>query len=254
MTRENKLALVVGFGLILLVGILISDHFSTARRTQAAEVGPIIDPLSEADAANPELIALRTSASEVEPGAAAPEAAGDGAADTESAGAPPAVDPLATPLPGFIPVPAPGERFHSVARGETLSSISAQHYGDRSLAAKLAAYNRIEDPDNVPAGMSIRIPAILDGRPSAAAAALHALQLPVRNSGADRPALAKAAPGRGADGVRTYTVRKSETLSQIALELLGSSRRWEAILELNRDLLDDPKDLQEGMTLKIPRT
>ena len=27
MTRENKLALVVGFGLILLVGILISDHF-----------------------------------------------------------------------------------------------------------------------------------------------------------------------------------------------------------------------------------
>jgi nucleoid-associated protein YgaU len=249
MTRENKLALVVGFGLILLVGILISDHFSTARRTQAAEVGPIIDPLSEADAANPELIALRTSAPEAEPGAAAPEAAG-----TASAGTPPAVDPLATPLPGFIPVPAPGERFHSVARGETLSSISAQHYGDRSLAAKLAAYNRIEDPDDVPAGMSIRIPAILDGRPSAAAAALHALQLPVRNSGADRPALAKADPGPGANGVRTYKVRKSETLSQIALELLGSSRKWEAILELNRDLLDDPEDLQEGMTLKIPRT
>ena len=32
MTRENKLALVVGFGLLLFVGILVSDHFSAAHR------------------------------------------------------------------------------------------------------------------------------------------------------------------------------------------------------------------------------
>ena len=31
MTRENKLALVVGFGLMLFVGILVSDHFSAQR-------------------------------------------------------------------------------------------------------------------------------------------------------------------------------------------------------------------------------
>jgi nucleoid-associated protein YgaU len=38
MTRENKLALVVGFGLILFVGILISDHFSAARNQEAANL------------------------------------------------------------------------------------------------------------------------------------------------------------------------------------------------------------------------
>ena len=32
MTREHKLAMVVGFGLLLFVGILVSDHFSTAQR------------------------------------------------------------------------------------------------------------------------------------------------------------------------------------------------------------------------------
>ena len=38
MTRENKLALVVGFALILFVGILISDHFSIVRNQKAADL------------------------------------------------------------------------------------------------------------------------------------------------------------------------------------------------------------------------
>ena len=40
MTRENKVALVVGFGLILLVGILISDHLSDARTQEPANLIP----------------------------------------------------------------------------------------------------------------------------------------------------------------------------------------------------------------------
>jgi LysM repeat protein len=39
-TREHKLALIVGFSLILLVGVLISDHLSSARQAQVGEVGP----------------------------------------------------------------------------------------------------------------------------------------------------------------------------------------------------------------------
>ena len=35
MTRENKLAIVIGFGLLLFVGILVSDHLS-ARNAQIA--------------------------------------------------------------------------------------------------------------------------------------------------------------------------------------------------------------------------
>ena len=33
MTRENKLALVIGFGLLLLAGIFVSDHLSAQQRT-----------------------------------------------------------------------------------------------------------------------------------------------------------------------------------------------------------------------------
>ena len=34
MTREHKLALIVGFALFLVVGVLVSDHFSSARKSQ----------------------------------------------------------------------------------------------------------------------------------------------------------------------------------------------------------------------------
>jgi LysM repeat protein len=37
-TREHKLALIVGFSLILLVGVLISDHLSRARQARIASV------------------------------------------------------------------------------------------------------------------------------------------------------------------------------------------------------------------------
>ena len=35
-TREHKLALIIGFSLVLVVGVLISDHFSKARSAQVA--------------------------------------------------------------------------------------------------------------------------------------------------------------------------------------------------------------------------
>jgi nucleoid-associated protein YgaU len=61
MTRENKLALVVGFGLILFVGILISDHFSIARTQASANLAnqQIADPLVARTRDEPDLIALK---------------------------------------------------------------------------------------------------------------------------------------------------------------------------------------------------
>jgi len=61
MTRENKLALVVGFGLILFIGILISDHFSVARNQASANLTnrQIEDPLVAHTRNEPDLIALK---------------------------------------------------------------------------------------------------------------------------------------------------------------------------------------------------
>lgn len=44
MTREHKLALLIGFSLVLVVGIVVSDHFSGARTSQLADVWNPTEP------------------------------------------------------------------------------------------------------------------------------------------------------------------------------------------------------------------
>jgi nucleoid-associated protein YgaU len=51
----------------------------------------------------------------------------------------------------------------------------------------------------------------------------------------------------------TYSVRRGDTLSKIALHFLGDSNRYREIFEVNRDQLQNPNArLKVGMTLRIP--
>ncbi len=53
----------------------------------------------------------------------------------------------------------------------------------------------------------------------------------------------------------TYTVRRGETLPQIAArnEIYNDSSLWPLIYRANRDQIRDPKQLWPGQVLKIPR-
>jgi len=52
--------------------------------------------------------------------------------------------------------------------------------------------------------------------------------------------------------IRVHTVKSGETLSEISIRYLGSSRRYQEIFNLNRDQLRSPNDIREGMKLRIP--
>ena len=47
-------------------------------------------------------------------------------------------------------------------------------------------------------------------------------------------------------------VKKGDTLSQMAEELLGSADRWQEIYNANRDVLKDPNKILPGQDLRIP--
>lgn len=51
---------------------------------------------------------------------------------------------------------------------------------------------------------------------------------------------------------RTHTVRKGETLSHIAQQYYGNASAYHKIFDANRDQLNDPDRIREGMTLRIP--
>lgn len=54
----------------------------------------------------------------------------------------------------------PYAQYHVVEKGDTLSKIAAQYYGDRRLYPKIFDANRdiLEDPDKIKPGQKLLIP------------------------------------------------------------------------------------------------
>jgi nucleoid-associated protein YgaU len=50
-----------------------------------------------------------------------------------------------------------------------------------------------------------------------------------------------------------YKVRPYDTLRSIARDVLGDARRADEILELNRDIIDDPTHLIAGQLIELPK-
>ena len=52
--------------------------------------------------------------------------------------------------------------------------------------------------------------------------------------------------------MKTYTVKKGDTLSKIAKEYLGDANDYMRIFDANKDQLTDPDMIKPGQVLKIP--
>ncbi len=270
MTRENKLALIIGFGLVLVVGILVSDHFSLAHTQDSArmasksnETTPLANRLR-----NPAL--LVPTDEYVAPPPLIDDHANDQRAGTQMPPNGRESEVQAVPdsptgskneelsvidLPDLTELrrgqvdnagtnsspgqaSSAGDRFtwHTVEAGETLSKIAAEVLGDPNRWRELAAINtdRIPDPNNVAKGVLIRIP--------------------VRGSSGDSSTRKRETTQQKTreTQVRKHVVAKNENLSEIAAKYLGSARRWREIYEANRDVISNPDNVRAGTELTIP--
>ena len=61
-----------------------------------------------------------------------------------------------------------------------------------------------------------------------------------------------SAGGNGGWTSRTYTVKKGDTLSEIAQEQLGKASRYPEIFEMNKPMLKDPDKIYPGQVLRLP--
>jgi nucleoid-associated protein YgaU len=266
MTRENKLALVVGFGLILFVGILISDHFSTVRNQQVANLQPMMEPLI--DRANdakvidllPPTPAVSTTSIANAQDPVRPEQRTminpDGFLQPRIVQQPGAelraMTANSQPTPdGFVQVePDPPAtqvkvQFHDVESGETLFAICREHYGDIALVQALAQYNRMDDPAALKVGRRLMIPPAeqIGGRAVATTTSAPAQSAP--------PTQPKPSTPSKPSNPTTYVVKSGDSLAGIAQRFLGSKSKWKKLHDMNRDVIEDPDDLKIGTVLKV---
>ncbi len=227
MTRENKVALVVGFALVLFVGILVSDHMSKAQTQRSAEFVPAVNRSKPASERPVHFVNLQA------PGSTPPAPQAFAPASDGSPATPPAVDRA---VPGEPPPPTaiagPAVHVYEVKPGESLSIICQRVYGEVSLTEALAAHNGISDPDRVWAGKQLTLPP------------LHLLTAVPDD----------ASPGGGdrADEPGTYRVIEGDSLSTIAQRFLGSADRWRQLYKFNRQVMSNPDTVRVGTVLKIP--
>ncbi|MBC8523302.1 LysM peptidoglycan-binding domain-containing protein [PVC group bacterium] len=121
MDRDNKLSIVIGFGLLIFVGMLVADHFSTATHREVATLGgqsPTPPPIPASHLINGSL----------------------------------------PPLETIFPSTPSGDRFHSVQPGDSLRTICRSVYGDSGLANSVARWNGIKTPSLIEIGQRISLP------------------------------------------------------------------------------------------------
>lgn len=262
MTRELKLALIVGFSLVLLVTVLVSDHLSKARRQSLAS--PQADlPLAmqPAPVASAAIMLADEPAAPVALASKEPSIPVPG--PSEPAEEPRVISqarepraPAAGPFPGAMPErlaepartvlavsPQPkeqpaaaSERTHVVADGETLFQIARKYYGNGNSWSKIAQYNGIR-AESLKPGMKLRLPG-LDG-------ALASAKEPARGTGKAPEQAARA-------DYSLYTVKPGDTLDKISRKMLGSPARMSDLLRLNG--IEDGDTLNIGQNLKIPNS
>lgn len=249
MTREHKLSLVLGFGLLLFVGILLSDHFSAAQRREHADLAT----------ATPDRAPSRafTESISLQPLPTAQRVALSGIGQYSSEGAQgqgqETPEQLQSAPAATTPVSVPAE-LYTIKAGESLYKICQTKYGDGSLWKSLAEFNSnvIPNPTKLKAGVTIRLPSksVLRGElPQSAPQA----QFDVGGGSMDTQS---PAPVQQADpaspSTREYTVQKGDTLSTIASKKLGSKSKWKQIADANRDRLNDPHGLVPGTVIRLP--
>ncbi len=296
MTRENKLALIVGFSLLLVVAILLADHLSPAQQEEMASLQPL--PGDAADIFLPpgldsayrrqfggevqtnrpegpaghELTLFgppqRAIQTQLENGRNERMAASPGAADlsppVEVAGGNTS-SVLSGPVSeanDFIemgaahdPILPPSRddridaRRHVIAAGDTLYALCRRYYGDPSLHAALAKYNRDIVPQSgiLRTGITLLIPPADTLREPRNEPAARNQAEPQRRA-ADRPA------GASPRSIATveYTIRENDRLWDIAKAHLGKGGRYQEIIALNRDIIRNPDVLPIGRTIRIP--
>jgi len=215
----------------------ISPTPKTENPPLALNVDPALSPVPLTGSARPD------SATSSKPIAPSPAVAGPQDVNASPGESNPA-SPTATGSPVIRTDTKPAAvDSHRVQPGDTLATLAKAYYGNAKYATFLGEANPdVRDPNRLPLGAIVKIPALpadIDSRITSAP-----------------PAPAKPASTAGTTGARrTYKVQAGDSFYRIARDQLGNAGRWKEIFALNKQLVHgDPTQLQVGQVLVLPES
>lgn len=250
MNREHKLGLIIGFAVILLVGLLVGDHFSKSRS----------QPLST-DLARGDAVALPTPkpAREFTP----PQPAGDAASMQPGVNTRLAVNSPAAPEP-VLPADESAQAAPPAVQTPKVEPAEITMGGEGSAIKNGTGARRGSEPRSgkaVPANSPINTGiAYEDGKvvsPPAAAKTSSTIladpmDVPGKSGLEPAPKVPSALPvSKGAE--TRYPVEAGDTLYKLASRFYSDSGLWKKLGEYNKDKIrPDGSNMREGVTLRIP--
>jgi nucleoid-associated protein YgaU len=125
-----------------------------------------------------------------------------------------------------------------VQPGDTLSRLAVRFLGSEKYLDQLMAVNPGVDPRRLTVGQKLLVPKHLTKK--APQPVIPKPPEPKKEPPAPKPP-------------REYQVQSGDSFTSIAKKLYGDPRKWEALFELNRDLVDgDPRHLRVGQVIRLP--
>jgi len=264
MSRETRIALLVGLSFIVLFGFVLGKRsLSLSADPRAGDPGAAKAPPPWL--AGPELVTAGTSEPAEEPAPASARtsqqrrAAGRGNGrwliDLSVVREPSRPQPSRSTRQADEPaseVPrartAPPALMYEVRPGDTLTKIARMFYGPGGEKHYLRIFNANRDKLTAPARLAVGQVLVIPPppprpkRPAARSPGTHYVELSLEG-------LAKRyRPGR------TYVVRAGDSLTSIARRCMGDASRsaLRKLIEANARRIDDPDVLPVGLELRIP--
>ncbi len=147
-------------------------------------------------------------------------------------------------------------RDYTIRRGDTLEKIAKKYLGASHRAKYLLELNqdKINNPKKLEPGTVIVIPVEVDADQVSSEDEPEVMENTVSNPVIEEKSSGEMAVQSSSDSQsREYVVKKGDTLGEIALRELGTSKRWKEILELNKDRIKDPKKIRVGQKILLPQ-
>jgi nucleoid-associated protein YgaU len=218
-TREHKLALIVGFSLVLVLGVLLSDHLSKARsEVQSQDIQLAVDKTVGARQEGLTLV-------DRVPG-----------------------DDLRAPLPGVTtptqavtpPAPLPQAGDSNIVRPQGSPEVIVEAVPD-------GGFRRSE----IPPGLAGKVDTVPMGNVSPLPTMSMSNGATAQGTPIDTPSTTSMLPPSKGQ-MKRHEIKEGDAMYAIARNMYGDGTLWPKLREFNKGKISDSGSVREGVTIMLP--